>query len=463
VSGSTSSTPDPNQIREMFARLRGAGGRSHTHQSVDDIVRDLHIGPLERFLLWLSKTDYYVLSLSTYHSRLTLAGLGMMVVFTSLLAFSSSLYALLTTLVSPDSAWRWPVALTLASIYAFGIMLIDREIVGAVSMKSLPFRVLFAIAIATAVSWPVKLKFFDGRIQLEINRMVDEKNAAKLERIEQLKRTGEPERQQQRQAIRNRIDSLDREIAVLDSEINREARQVECGPKCQGFRRQKDELMIRRQQAEAELAGLGRPEALPDGIRKEIEQLQKEIADEHAVSYDFLTKWEALDRIKNQPNSDYPVLANFLLAFFMLLEMVPLALKWSLGKTEYHYYLDARTHLNNQKIISLSNLFMQAMQRDPQVVLDLIPLEVTDIIAAHMEDEARGGPDPVDYRNLMASLRGRKDPTTPDAMASTNADPSGSVPPSAGDSTPAASGNAPPPTQARPADETVFEDQVPQH
>ena len=455
-----SSTPNSDQIREMFSRLRQSRGRSHTHQSVDDIVREQHIGSLERFLLWLSKTDYYVLSLSTYHSRLTLAGLGMMVVFTSLLAFCSSLYALLTTLVSPESAWRWPAALTLAGLYAFGIMIIDREIVGAVSKKALPIRFLFAVFIAVAVSWPVKLKFFDGRIQLEINRMVDEKNAAKLERIEQLKQTGEPERQQQRQAIRNRIDSLDRGIGVLDAEIHREARNVECGPKCQGFRQQKDMLMDRRQTAEAELAKLGHPEAIPDSLRQEIEQLQREVAEEHAVSYDFLTKWEALDRIKRQPDSDYPVLSTFLLLFFMLLELVPLGLKWSLGKTEYHYYLEARTHLNNQKIISLSNSFMQTMQRDPQVVLDLIPLEITDIIAAHMEDEAHGDSDQVDYRNLLACLRSRRDSAPPADAAPAQAGPAG-VPEAPVPSPP----NPPAPSSApasRPGvNETVFEDQPP--
>lgn len=406
MSNGSSSTSETS-AREMIERLRVPTGGSHTHRPLSDVLRDLHIGSVERVLLWLSKTDYYVLWLSTFSARRTLGGLGMMVIFTSLLAFFSSLYALKSTLVSPDTPLQWPITLALAALYSFGIMIIDREIVGAVSRKSLYIRFFFAIFIAIAVSYPVKLKFFEGRIQLEINRMVDEKNAAKLKRIDDLKQTGEPERRQQREVIQRQIASLDKEIGVLDREINREANIVECGPKCQAFRKQKEGVEQRRAKAAADLAALSRPEALPENIRKEIEGLDQEVKDEHKISYDFLTKWEALGRIKKASEYDYDIMSAFMFLFFMMLEMVPLGLKWSLGKTEYHYYLEARENINNQKIISIHNLFMQAMQRDPQAVLDLVPLEITDIIAAAIEDEAKSGSTPPGYSTLGAILRMR--------------------------------------------------------
>lgn len=384
-------------------RVRVAPVASHTHLSVGDIVRDLHIGPVERVLLWLAKTDYYVLSLSTYHSRLILSGLGLMVIFTSLLAFSSALYALLTTLVSPDSPIRWPVAIGLAIVYTFGIMIIDREIVSSISKKSLLIRLPFAVFIAIVVSWPVKLKFFEGRVDVEISRMVEERNATKLERIEELKNTGEAERLQQRDSIRARMNSLDNEVAVLDEQILRESRVVECGPKCQEFRRQKEDLMVDRRDAEQALAALAARVTLPEAVQRDIDQLQADIEHERNVSYDFLTKWEALGRIKRAAGPDYVVMSWFLLLFFMLLELVPVFLKWSLGKTEYHYYIDARTSLNNQKIVALHNLFVNAMRRDPQVALE-VPPEVTDIMAAHMEDEARQVSHRVDLRGLIERL-----------------------------------------------------------
>lgn len=402
------SSGSETSVREMIERLRVPIRGSHTHRPVEEILRDLGVGRVERLLLWLAKTDYYVLWLSTFSSRRTLGGLGMMVVFTSLLAFFSSLYALKSTLVSPDTFMHWPIVLALAVLYSFGIMIVDREIVGAVSRKALFIRFFFAIFIAIAVSYPVKLKFFEGRIQLEVNRMVDDKNAAKLKRIDDLKQIGEPERKQQREVIQRQLVSLDKEISVLDDEIKREAGIVECGPRCQAFRRQKEALESKRGRAAADLASLSRPEALPENIRKEIERLEQEVKEEHNVSYDFLTKWEALDRIKKASTSDYQVMSVFVFLFFMMLEMVPLGLKWSLGKTEYHYYLEARENLNNQKIISISNLFMEAMQRDPKAVLDLVPLEITDIIAAAMEDESRPGAGPPDHRGLGAVLQGAR-------------------------------------------------------
>ena len=361
---------------------------SHNHRPLRQILRELNIGPIERFLLWLSKTDFYVLWLSTYHTRLTLSSLGMMVLFTSFLAFSSAYYALSTTLIPPDSRWGWLIVLVLSLLYAFGIMIIDREIVGSISRKSFAIRLFFAIFIATAISWPVKLKFFEGRIENEIDQIIEERNADKIARIEQLAGTGERERQLQIEQIKKRLNSLDKEISVLDKEISKEASIVRCGPKCERLRSEKAALMAQFQAAENELDRLARPANLPAEQREEITRLRNEISKEREISYDFLTKWEALDRLKEE-NPNYWILSGFIFLFFMLLELVPLILKWSIGKTEYHYYLESRDNLNTQKIVSLTNMFIEEMQQDPLTLIEMIPHEVTDIIAMHIEDEAR--------------------------------------------------------------------------
>ena len=408
-----SNNDNPQQtstVNDLFGRLRGASNVcAHNHQSPAEILRRLHVGPIERFLLWLAKTDYYVLSLSTYHTRLTLASLGMMVLFTSILAFSSSLYALLTTLVPPDSALRWPLAILLATLYAFGIMIIDREIVGSISRKSLIIRIFFAIFIALAVSWPVKLKFFEGRTMVEINRMIEEANADKLRKIEELEKSVEPGRKRQIAELEKRMAEYDEKIKLLGEEARKESNDVErgklCGPRCKEYLRLRDEELAKREAAEKELAALSTP-TLPAEIKAEITRLRNEIEAERKISYDFLTKWEALSRIKKQSGEEYTIISTFLMIFFMLLEMIPLALKWSIGKTEYHYYLEARTNLNNQKIISLTNLFIDAMQKDKYAVLSLIPVEITDLIAMHMEDEAQAtSTQPVDIKALTDALR----------------------------------------------------------
>lgn len=357
-----------------------------THKPLREIRRSLSIGRVEGVLLWLSKTDPYVLKHCPYSTRLTLSALGMMVIFTTVLAFCSAYYTVSSTVVPPDASAL--IALVLAVIYAFGILLIDREIVGSTSDKALVIRFVFALLIATAVSYPVKLLFFEGRLETEINAMVDERNAVKTGRLMELKDVGEPERAQQLESVQARLDSLDREIAVLDTEIGREQQDVRCGPRCQGFRTQKEELMNQRGAYEEQLSALSRPFELPVNVAQEIERLQSEIDNERAVSYDFLTKYQALNRIAEAEGRGFALVSWFIFGFFALLEMVPLGLKWALGKTEYHYYVQARNNVNNQKIISITNHFMEMMQNDPSTAINDVPTEISDVIASSLEDES---------------------------------------------------------------------------
>ena len=424
---------------EMMASFGRRPAASHTHRPLEEILRDLQIGPIERLFLWLSKTDIYVLSLSPQSNRMTLASLGMMVVFTTVLAFASGVYAGQSMLIAPDSAWRWPVSLALGMLYAFGIMIIDREIVGSTSLKSLPIRFIFALGIATAVSYPVKLKFFEGRIEAEITKIYEERNQDKIRRLEDLKLTGESERQQQREAVKGRIATLDSEIAVLDGEIRREASNVRCDVRCQGFRQQKEALLQQRGTAEKSLEDLKTRAPIPAHIQREVDALQSTLDKEKKPLYDFLSKWEALGRIKADPKIDYEILSIFVFGFFLLLELVPLALKLSLGKTEYHYYIEARTNLNKQKIIAFNNFFIEAMRRDPMSAARM-PREITDLIAQQMEDEPLAGVNAAGEREWTDWMRrngpdASNQPPAPDAA--TNSAP------------PAAASNNPAPVQAQ--------------
>ncbi len=375
----------------------------HSHRPVRDIQRDLNISGLERAFLWLSKTDFYVLSLCPYSTRLTLSALGMMVLFTTLLAFGSSLYTVKTAVIGPDQPFGWPIGVLLAGIYAFGIMIIDREIVGAATTKALWIRVVFALLIAVAVSYPVKMRFFEGRIDNEVSEMIEENNRDKLLRIEELRSTGESERLEQRAAISSRIASLDQEIGIMDLEIAREQQDIECGPRCQEFRSQKEELMQRRIAAEEQLANLSGPSPLPPEIQAQVDSLQAQVDSARASSFDLLTKWEAMGRIKEDVGSSYHIISSFILIFFILLELVPVGLKWSLGKTEYHYYIQARTEVNNTKIVSIANVFIAQMEANPENALKTVPIEVSDIIARVLEDESvleSANPDPSSFSDL---------------------------------------------------------------
>lgn len=364
-----------------------SGARDYTHRSIEETRRALKIGRFEYWLLWLAKTDFHVLSISTYHSRARLQGLGLMVIFTSLLAFSTSFYTLLTTLIGPDSPGRWFIAGFLALVYTFGIVIIDREIVGSTtnSLLSTLVRLVFAFFIATAVSYPAKLKFFEGRINHEIEQIVKEQNAETYDRIDEIKRNADSERRASLANVQSRIDSTSSEIAIFDKQIKEEQDRGFCGPKCDGFRIEKrkleQKLMLEDQQLEAEQDS----EALSRSMQEEISALNAKI--ESQPTYDILYKTEALNRITDS-DANLRLISNFLVIFFILLELVPLALKWSMGHTEYHYYIEARNNINKQKIASITNFYIEQMQRDKNNIWQ-IPLEVTDMIALALEDESR--------------------------------------------------------------------------
>ena len=237
------------------------------------------------------------------------------------------------------------------------------------------------------MSYPVKLKFFEGRLNNEIVEMNDERNAEKAARIRQLRATGETERGEQRASIMARMASLDREIEVLDREISREQQVVECGPKCQGFRAQKENVMRQRIAAEEALGTLSGPASLSAEIEQEIVSIQASIDEVDKNKFDFLTKWEAVGRIKTEVDGYY-VISVFIFVFFFLLELVPVGLKMSLGKTEYHYYIQARNEVNNTKIVSIANVFMKMMEDNPKTALTKVPVEISDIIARALEDES---------------------------------------------------------------------------
>lgn len=362
----------------------------HSHRTVQQIINELRISPLERFLLWLAKTDYYVLYISTYKSRGNLVGLGAMVVFTALLAFASSFYALTSTLIGEDVPGRFLICLLLSSIYTYGIVLIDREIVGATSsnVSSTLARLVFAVVIATAVSFPAKLSFFEGRIALEIDSQINEELQYKIDEIEALKESAKTERDSRLNQLSTAIEQIEETISSTQQAFDEEL-SVKGGI---GPRSRELERILDRTRADLTLKNEEYQEAVnsdiySQSVQSQIDKLESEINGFKEKSFDFLSKSQALNALEERDPAIKQI-SWFMLLFFMLLELVPLALKWSLGSTEYHLYIEARNTLNKQKIASITNHYIEKMQQDRTFVFDA-PSEITDQIADVLEDEAK--------------------------------------------------------------------------
>jgi len=221
--------------RENLIVLKQSSSRgklkSHTHEPLDDLLQRLNINAFERLLLWLAKTDYYALSLTTFHSRLTLSSLGLMVVFTSLMAFSSAVYALHSMVVAPDISMHWLIVIGLALVYGFGIMIIDREIIGAISTnwQSILIRLCFALFISSVVAFPIKTVLFQDRINIEIKLMVEERHADKHQELETLKQSSEEARLEQQKIIKSTLAQVAKTIAENNASKEEERKLFQNG------------------------------------------------------------------------------------------------------------------------------------------------------------------------------------------------------------------------------------------
>lgn len=362
---------------------------SHTHRSMHDIEKALDVGRFGLFLMWVAKADKYALSICTDSSKNNVMGLGKLVVFTTLLAFFTSWYTITSMLLPHAPVFTYLLGPVLAMVYSFGIFLIDREIVSAVktNLVSNGARVLFAIAISMTVAYPIKLLLLQDAIRDEIDLMIKERFSEEITRRDALKKELDAVRERMEKAFSKSNKLIEEEAAGYQEEADKERRNnVKCGVICEGY-------LKKKHNAEAKLAA---QKLLQEAqIQNETKTLQERIGTatksyDAAMAnrpHDLLTKWEASHRLANRVEGA-EFLQNFLIVFFLCVELIPLVMKWSLGKSEYSYYLDARNTINIQKIISITNYYMGAMQTGDPDVLKKIPAEVSDIIQYMMEDES---------------------------------------------------------------------------
>ena len=283
-------------VRALFRRNRDrASEEDHehiTHLTRARIVQKLGMGPGEYALLWLSKTDIYALAHCTHHTRLTLSALGLMVLFTSALALISG-YMTLSLVIDPKLELKGVLGLAGAALYAFGIMLIDREIVGNPSHKTIWIRLVFAVVIATAVSYPIKLKLLDGPIRHEIGTMVEERNAEKVQRIKELENRGLKARDAQLGAKDQQLAGIRKIMRELEAQIYDERTKKElgamCDRRCEAAKAQLLAYQGRESVVIAEMEKLRGDDGLPANAHDEVKRLRAEIRKAQEDAADFLS------------------------------------------------------------------------------------------------------------------------------------------------------------------------------
>ncbi|MBK5275567.1 MAG: DUF4407 domain-containing protein [Desulfuromonadales bacterium] len=347
---------------------------------------------LERLLLFMSKTELFILQYCTRSTRMTLTSVGAMVVITGILAFFSSFFAVKNSFFMADKTFMsWLVPIFVACVYSGSIMAFDREIVSATDKRAAWMRIPFAILIGIVISYPIELQMQHGRITAEINKIADSRNKDKKDDIKKFEANNTILMEQSIKPLLNKQDSLkklrDQEQKSADWES--QPQNGLCRGKCaehktnaEGYQRQLDEITG---QIQAESKRIDGDKRYLDN-KKEISKVEEEIEADKNRSHDLLSQAVALHSIyKSEAGGAAETLGWFLRFFFVCFELFPVLIKMTMSYTEYHAYLDARMRLNVNKMIGASNHKLEFFRDNPDKIL-FDNTEITDMLAMVAED-----------------------------------------------------------------------------
>lgn len=367
---------------------------NYNHPINEDFRRFLKkLNWLERVLLFLSKTELFVLQYCTSATRMTLTSVGAMVAITGILAFSSSFFAVRNSFFRADKTLlAILVPLFIATIYACAIMAFDREIVSATDKRASVYRIPFAVIIGIVIAFPIELQLQHGRISAELKKFAEVRTKDLTAEINKLETSTETLLEEAVAPLKNKQKSLeklrDQELKSMEWERQPEhglcrGRCVEHQANAEKYQKELDGLKIQIEQERARVDNDKR--ALEN--KERINRLKDEKLEDENSSYDLLSQAVALNSIKKSPEHGWTAwtLGVFLMVFFVCFELFPVLIKMAMPYTEYHAYLDARMRLNVNKIIGGADHQLQFYRDNPQLIR-LESTEITDMLAELVED-----------------------------------------------------------------------------
>ncbi len=354
----------------------------------------LKLSPLERFLLFMAKTDLHVLQFCTKETRMTMASVGAMVLITGVLAFGSSFFTIHSSFFGGEnSAKALLITGAVATFYMLAIVVFDREIVSATNKSAVLVRVPFAILIGLVIAFPIELKLLEGRISDQIGMMVEANHAAETEKLERRRERILDERASELEKLVKpydaRIALLEKEVASILDEYNRERARGGCREYCQQRRQELEKARSELKAAQREKENVMRSleETYDARLREAAQAILRHEAEVKRIkedSHDLLSQAMALSQITSEDGTAN-ALSWFIRIFFILFETFPVLIKLFLPYTEYHAYLDARRNLNISKIFAVANHALDSIKKYPDHV-QMMETEVTDIFERVVED-----------------------------------------------------------------------------
>jgi hypothetical protein len=316
--------------------------------------------PLVLALLWASKTDPTLASLSSRWALATQTALGVFVLFTAVLAFGAAHYTLRTLNLS--GALVPCIALAWASFEFF----LDREIAGSLDKTSAIVRPFLALFIGALAAIPLELFVFQGRIDQELQHQYRQDNKYQLDELH----SDEAKLDRRRGDLEGELADLRKQdttwASIQDAELaghpgvgRTGARGA--GPVFQNAHAQQAAVRQRIQEVRQDLYKVDR--ALPEARVRLEARFQRESVGKVT---DFVTRYEAMDRVIHSSKPLFRLSWLITLAL-ILVEMTPAILKVLTPHVDYRHLVRAEIRENVARIDEISERnYLQAMQ-NPEV------------------------------------------------------------------------------------------------
>ncbi|HZL49850.1 MAG TPA: DUF4407 domain-containing protein [Terracidiphilus sp.] len=316
--------------------------------------------PLSLVLFWASKTDSRLVSVCSHWAIATQAAFGVFVFFTATLAFGAAYYTL-STLNAPVELIPW-----MACAWSVFYLYLDREIAGSLDKTTALVRPFLALFIGTLVAIPIELWVFQGRIDQELQRQYRQDNKQQLDAVH----TEEAKLDQRRTDLEGVLTDLRKQdgdwAKILDSEAVGRAGLGRTGIAGAGpafLNAQTQQASIRQQIRDIrhDLDEMNR--SLPEE-RQRLETLYGR--EEVGKVTDFVTRYEALDKVVRSSNALYRLSWLITLAL-ILVEMTPAVLKILTPRADYHHLVRAEIRENETRIDEISDRNYRLAMENPEV------------------------------------------------------------------------------------------------
>ena len=331
-----------------------------------------------RFLWKCGGADSQVLQYAPYSDHIKNAGIGGVVLATTVMAMIAMGFAMHRIFAEPTGefnsvtkeailAGNWFVTIPVSIVWGLIIFNLDRFIVSTVKgdgtekitlgeWGSMLPRLVMAIIIGLTISAPLETYIFSKEIDRELNQSRALTTQMKKSEVETKYGNLIEEAEKSKEEKKLVLDGLEPERKKLDDEVMKETNNVVWGPRCEQKKaeRKKWEDVVYNPAREAFLRADAAYQALIDEKKKEIGEKEVETNKEPFGFLDQILALEQLSKPKSVSIKDnvsgqivqkeirgsgfWPIWLVRLL--FMIVEIAPVIFKFMIWKSSYDYMQD---------------------------------------------------------------------------------------------------------------------------